>query len=152
MWRNVSTWQMLLHNTPYDMIFSLFTMWRHFQLTICHAVNLLHMTICHMEKILHMTDLFSTSTACGACDKYEVCPRGDTITAPSYGSCLRIPDKGGGDSPSASLLSHTYHLKGHHSWAVESVHYLFNWVSCNLSVVGSSEDCRVGGWGKGGWG
>ena len=44
-----------------------------FQLTICHAVNLLHMTICHMEKFLHMTDFFSTSTARGACDKYEVC-------------------------------------------------------------------------------
>ena len=25
-----------------------------------------------MEKFLHMTDFFSTSTACGACDKYEV--------------------------------------------------------------------------------
>ena len=25
-----------------------------------------------MEKFLHMTDFFSTSTACGACDKYDV--------------------------------------------------------------------------------
>ena len=25
-----------------------------------------------MEKVLHMTDFFSTSTACGACDKYQV--------------------------------------------------------------------------------
>ena len=31
------------------------------------------MTICHLEKFLHMTDFFSTSTAGGAGDKYQVC-------------------------------------------------------------------------------
>ena len=35
--------------------------------------DFLHMTICHVEKFLHMADFFSTSTACGACDKYQVC-------------------------------------------------------------------------------
>ena len=55
----------------HDMIFLFIYCGDIFQLTICHAVNLLHMTICHMEKILRMTDFFSTSTACGACDKYE---------------------------------------------------------------------------------
>ena len=44
-------------------------------LHISHLEKLLHNTICHMEKFLHMTDLFSTSTACGACDKYQVCWR-----------------------------------------------------------------------------
>ena len=42
------------------------------QLNICHVETLLHMTICHMEKFLHMTDFFSTSTAGGAGDKYQV--------------------------------------------------------------------------------
>ena len=26
----------------------------------------------YAEKFLHMTDFFSTGTACGACDKYQV--------------------------------------------------------------------------------
>ena len=43
------------------------------QLNICHVETLLHMTICHMEKFLHMTDFFSTSTAGGDGDKYQVC-------------------------------------------------------------------------------
>ena len=30
------------------------------------------MTICHVDKFLHMTDLFTTGTACCACDKYQV--------------------------------------------------------------------------------
>ena len=47
------------------------------QLNICHVETLLHMTICHMEKFLHMTDFFSTSTAGGAGDKYQVCGDGD---------------------------------------------------------------------------
>ena len=34
--------------------------------------GIFHMKICHFEKFLHMTDFFSTSTACGACDKYQV--------------------------------------------------------------------------------
>ena len=34
--------------------------------------HICHMTICHVEKFLHMTDFFSTGTACGARDKYEV--------------------------------------------------------------------------------
>ena len=42
-------------------------------LHISHVEKLLHITICHMEKILHMTDFVSTSTACGAFDKYQVC-------------------------------------------------------------------------------
>ena len=46
------------------------------QLNICHVETLLHMTICHMEKFLHMTDFFSTSTAGGAGDKYQVCSHG----------------------------------------------------------------------------
>ena len=41
------------------------------RLNICH-VEKLRMTICHMEKFLHMTDFFSTSTAGGAVDKYQV--------------------------------------------------------------------------------
>ena len=45
-------------------------------LHISHVEKLLHMTICHMEKFLHMTDFFSTSTVCGACDKYQVCSVG----------------------------------------------------------------------------
>ena len=35
------------------------------------------MTICPMEKFLHMIDFFCTSTACGACDKYQVCDDDD---------------------------------------------------------------------------
>ena len=31
------------------------------------------MTICHVDKFLHMTEFFSTGTARGARDKYEVC-------------------------------------------------------------------------------
>ena len=42
-------------------------------LHISHVEKLLHMKICHMETFLHMTEFFSTSTACGACDKYPVC-------------------------------------------------------------------------------
>ena len=30
------------------------------------------MTICHVEKFLHMADFFSTGTARGARDKYQV--------------------------------------------------------------------------------
>ena len=41
-------------------------------LHISHVEKLLYMTICHMEKFLHMTEVFSTSTACGVCDKYQV--------------------------------------------------------------------------------
>ena len=33
----------------------------------------LHLTICHVDKFLHMTKNFSTGTARGARDKYEVC-------------------------------------------------------------------------------
>ena len=33
----------------------------------------LHLTICHVDKFLHMTEFFSTSTARGAPDKYDVC-------------------------------------------------------------------------------
>ena len=31
------------------------------------------MTICYVKKFLHMTKKFSIGTACGACDKYQVC-------------------------------------------------------------------------------
>ena len=41
-------------------------------LHISHVEKLLHITICNIEKFLHMTDFFSTITACGACDKYQV--------------------------------------------------------------------------------
>ena len=33
----------------------------------------LHLTICYVDKFLHMTKNFSTGTARGARDKYEVC-------------------------------------------------------------------------------
>ena len=57
MWRNVSTWQILLHISPHVMIFLfIYYVETFFQLTICHVVKLLHMTIGHMEKFLHMTD------------------------------------------------------------------------------------------------
>jgi len=46
-------------------------------LHISHVEKLLYMTICHMEKFLHMTEVFSTSTACGVCDKYQVCDGDD---------------------------------------------------------------------------
>ena len=73
MWRNVSTWQILLHISPHDMIFLfIYHVETYLQLNICHVETLLHMTICHMEKFLHMTDIFSTSTAGGAGDKYQV--------------------------------------------------------------------------------
>ena len=57
MWRNVSTWQILLHISPHDMIvLFIYHVETYLQLNICHVEKLLHMTICHMEKILHMTD------------------------------------------------------------------------------------------------
>ena len=37
----------------------------------------LHLTICHVDKFLHMTKNFSTGTARGARDKYEVCAYDD---------------------------------------------------------------------------
>ena len=52
MWRNVSTWQILLHISPHDMIFLfIYHVETYLQLNICHVETLLHMTICHMEKI-----------------------------------------------------------------------------------------------------
>ena len=42
-------------------------------LHISHVENFFHLTICHVKKFLHMADFFSTGTARGARDKYEVC-------------------------------------------------------------------------------
>ena len=39
--------------------------------------DFLHMTICHVDTFLHMADFFSTSIACGACDKYQICDHDD---------------------------------------------------------------------------
>ena len=76
MWRNVSTWQILLHISPHDMIFLfIYHAETYLQLSICHVETLLHMTICHMENFLHMTNFFSTTTGCDGCDKYQVCQR-----------------------------------------------------------------------------
>ena len=73
MWRNVSTWQILLHISPHDMIFLfIYHVETYLQLNICHVEKLLHMTICHMENFLHMTIFFSTNTVCDVCDKYQV--------------------------------------------------------------------------------
>ena len=73
MWRNVSTWQILLHISPHDMIFLfIYHVETYLQLNICHVEKLLHMTICHMENFLHMTNFFSTNTVCDVCDKYQV--------------------------------------------------------------------------------
>ena len=73
MWRNVSTWQILLHISPHDMIFLfIYHVETYLQLNICHVEKLLHMTICHMENFLHMTIFFSTHTGCDGCDKYQV--------------------------------------------------------------------------------
>ena len=40
---------------------------------ISHVEKLLRMSISHMEKFLNITIFFSTSTACGSSDKYQVC-------------------------------------------------------------------------------
>ena len=62
-----STWHILLHIYHLENFLYVIDL-----LHISYVEKLLHMTICHMEKFLHMTDFFSTSTACDACDKYQV--------------------------------------------------------------------------------
>ena len=59
-----------LHITDF---FSHFSCGEHFPHNIMSCGEFLHMKICHVKKFLHMTKKFSTGTACGACDKYQVC-------------------------------------------------------------------------------
>ena len=54
--------------------FSLFTMWRHISnWTFVMWRKFSTWQSVTWKKFLHMTNFFSTSTACGACDKYQVC-------------------------------------------------------------------------------
>ena len=61
---HISTWQICLH------IYHVETL---LQLTICYVENFSSSQSAKWRKFLHMADIFSTGTACGACDKYEVC-------------------------------------------------------------------------------
>ena len=59
MWRAFSTWQSVT--------------WRIFPHDNLSCGEFFHMTTCYVEKFLHIADFFSTGTARGARDKYQVC-------------------------------------------------------------------------------
>ena len=58
MWRAFSTWQSVT--------------WRIFPHDNLSCGEFFHMTTCYVEKFLHIADFFSTGTARGARDKYQV--------------------------------------------------------------------------------
>ena len=65
MWRAFSTWQSVT--------------WRIFPHDNLSCGEFFHMTTCYVEKFLHIADFFSTGTARGARDKYQVWARPDRV-------------------------------------------------------------------------
>ena len=79
----------------------------------------LHLTICHVDKFLHMTKKFSTGTARGARDKYEVC----CTTTPTQ-SALSL---------SSSLLHPVALLIGY--WDYDRVHKQYSELTIKMNII-----------------